>query len=312
MKNIKESKKEFLLHCRYEKNLSPKTLKAYKVDLAQFIAHLTFKQYSLSIPDVDKNSIREYIQSISSFKAKTIKRKIATIKAMFNFLEYEDKIIVNPFRKLRIQIKEPYRLPNVMNIHEIESIIRSAYDMKAPNNRINSRKYKERIQDITVFELLFATGIRVSELSQLRSECINLSTGLIKVRGKGDKERIITLCNKECLKAVREYNACFHKTNTGSGYFLINRLNKRLSEQSIRFIVKKHAQLAGLERKITPHVFRHSFATLLLEQDVDIKYIQHLLGHSSIMTTQIYTHVNSERQKEILSKRHPRRSFSMA
>ncbi len=313
MKNINESKNEFLSHCRYEKNLSPKTIKSYTLDLRQFITFLTCKQYSLDTTTIDKNTIREYLQSISLFKPKTIKRKIATTKALFNFLEYEDKILINPFRKLKIQIREPLRLPTIMNIKEVESILRSTYNIKIPNNKSNGRIYKERIRDIAVIEILFATGLRVSELSELRNDCINLSTGLLKVKGKGDKERIITICNGECLKAIRDYHTLFHKTNLENDtYFLINRINKRLSEQSIRSIVKKHAKIAGLERRITPHVFRHTFATLLLEGDVDIKYIQHLLGHSSIMTTQIYTHVNSERQKQILTKKHPRRSFSMA
>lgn len=265
MKNIQESTEEFLLHCRYEKNLSSKTLKAYKIDLAQFNTYLTYRQCTLCLKEVDKNNIREYIQSISMFKPKTIKRKVAAIKAMFNFFEYEDEIEINPFRKLRIQIREPLRLPNVMNINEVKSIIRSAYDVKAPDDSNNGRKYRERIQDIAVIELLFATGIRVSELSQLRNEFINLSTGLIRVKGKGDKERIITICNKECLKAVRDYSDYFHRTHVDTGYFLINRLKKRLSEQSIRFIVKKHAELAGLGRKITPHVhfFRYPDSELL-------------------------------------------------
>jgi integrase/recombinase XerD len=283
MKNIHESKKDFLTHCCYEKNLSDKTLKSYSIDLAQFIAYLIGGQYPLDVVDIDKTVIREYLQSISSFKPKTIKRKIATIKALFNFLEFEDKLVVNPFRKLRIQIREPYRLPKVMNIQEIESIIRSAYNMKVPGKKVIGRRYLERIQDIAVIELLFATGIRVSELSQLRNESINLSTGLLRVRGKGDKERIITICNTECLKAVREYNTYFHQHGSGNeAYFLVNRLKKRLSEQSIRFIVKKHARLAGLERNITPHVFRHSFATLLVinlyKCHQDEKYYQSSAG----------------------------------
>jgi integrase/recombinase XerD len=198
-----------------------------------------------------------------------------------------------------------------MDIREIERIIRAAYNVDISKNSITANSFK--VRDIAVLELLFATGLRVSEISDLKVECINLITGLIKVKGKGNKERIITVCNGETLKVLKEYYQLFHsKSKDSNNYFFLNRLNKRLSDQSIRFLVKKYARISGFERNITPHVFRHTFATLLLEQDVDIKYIQHLLGHSSITTTQIYTHVNGERQREILSQKHPRRHFVIA
>jgi integrase/recombinase XerD len=310
MENIEFAIVEFISHCRYEKNLSSKTLKCYGIDLKQFVEFLNSNGYSTGLLKVDKSILREYLQSISNFKPKTVKRKIATIKALFNFLEFEDKILINPFRKMKIQIREPKNLPNVMNIHEVEKIIKSTYERRNTKKKENTYSYVESIRNIAVIELLFATGVRVSELSNLKDENIDLRTGQIKVRGKGNKERIIQVCNNESLKALREY----HSLNIGKikdcgGYFFVNRFKKRLSEQSVRYLVKNHAQVAGLERRITPHAFRHSFATLLLEEDVDIKYIQHLLGHSSIVTTQIYTHVNGEKQKKILSQQHPRKHF---
>lgn len=303
---------EFLSHCQYEKNLCQKTLKSYSIDSKQFIEFININNYSLEVINIDKPKIKHYLQSISSFKPKTIKRKIATIKAVFNYLEYEDKIIFNPFRKMRIQIREAKNLPNVMNIHEIEKIITSTYKTKQCVRSINSYAYIESIRNIAIIELLFATGIRVSELSNLKDEHVDLITGHIKVKGKGDKERTIQVCNKETIKAIKEYYLLFkEKIKESGGYYFVNRFNNKLSEQSIRFLVKKHASIAGLNRRITPHAFRHSFATLLLEEDVDIKYIQHMLGHSSIITTQIYTHVNSEKQKKILSKNHPRKNFNV-
>jgi integrase/recombinase XerD len=310
MENIEIATLDFLSHCRYEKNLSQKTLKSYSIDLKQLMLFLKTKLYSCIITDIDKSILREYLQSISSSKPKTIKRKIATIKALFNFLEYEDKIAINPFRKMKIQIREPKNLPTVMNISEVEKIIKLTYQIKIDEKKTDSYTYAESVRNIAVIELLFATGVRVSELSNLKEELIDLSSGQIKVRGKGNKERIIQVCNKESLRALKIYHRLFlDKIKDCDGYFFVNRFNNRLSEQSIRFLVKKCARAAGLDRKITPHVFRHSFATLLLEEDVDIKYIQHLLGHSSIMTTQIYTHVNGEKQKKILSKQHPRKNF---
>lgn len=310
MKNVQACSIDFLSHCKYEKGLSDTTLKFYGIDLKQFSNFLKINFYSSEISDIDKNVLREYLQSISTSKPKTIKRKIATIKAMFNFLEYEDQILINPFRKMRIQIREPKNLPNVMNITEVEKIMKYTYKTKDDEKRITGYSYAEKIRNIAVIELLFATGVRVSELSNLKEEFVDLNNLQIKVRGKGNKERIIQVCNKESINALQEYYMLFHsKIKAGGGVFFINRFNKRLSEQSIRFLVRKNARLAGIERRITPHVFRHSFATLLLEEDVDIKYIQHLLGHSSIMTTQIYTHVNGEKQKKILTQQHPRKNF---
>lgn len=311
MKNIEELAITFIKYCKYEKNLSHKTLQSYTVDLKQFIAYLTVNSHPLGISQIDKNIIRAYLQSISDLKPKSIKRKMATVKVLFNFLECEDQIIVNPFRKIKIQIREPFKLPNVMDIKEIEKIIRSAYNIKPSANSKFANSSK--VRDIAVIELLFATGLRVSEICDLKVGSVNLGSGLIKVKGKGNKERIITVCNRETLRVLKECYHLFHREEqNNSNYFFLNRLHKRLSDQSIRFLVKKYARIAGLERNITPHVFRHTFATLLLEQDVDIKYIQHLLGHSSIMTTQIYTHVNGERQREILTRKHPRKRFVIA
>jgi site-specific recombinase XerD len=146
MTTIEKLNLEFISHCRYEKNLSPKTLKAYSIDLTQFVGFLDQNNYSKEITSISKNFIKEYIQSISAAKPKTIKRKIATVKALFNFLEYEDKITVNPFRKMRIQIREPKNLPSVMNIHEVEQIINSTYQAKSEEKRHGSYTYAMKIQ----------------------------------------------------------------------------------------------------------------------------------------------------------------------
>lgn len=301
--------KDFIRHCKFEKNLSPKTIKAYEIDLKQTVAFLKKGKYSLAANTITKEPIRDYIESISHLKPKSIKRKIATLKALFNYLEFEDKITVSPFRKMRIRIKEPKQLPKVMELAEVEKIFKSAYNGNQTTSEITSRI---TLKDIAVVELLFATGARVSEISNLKEQFIDLASGIIVLYGKGSKERIIQVCNKESLKILQAYYRQFKKEIASSGgYFLINRLGKKLSDQSIRNIVKRLTNKAKVQKHITPHVFRHTFATLLLEKNVDIKYIQTLLGHSSIMTTQIYTHVTKAKQREILRTKHPRREFSM-
>ena len=312
MYTIQTAVKEFFTHCRYEKNLSPKTLKSYGIDLTQLTNFLIANNHSLEILDVTKAELREFLEEISRLKPKSIKRKIATIKAMFNYLEFEDKVQVNPFRKMKIKIRESKTLPKVMDIREVSRIFKSAYAANAKVKNVNSYSYMEALRNIVVVELLFTTGARVSEISNLKTENIDLTTGSVSIKGKGNKERFIQICNAETLKILKEYyNLFIKKIESAGGFFLINRLGNKLSDQSIRQIVKNLSNKAGIQKHITPHVFRHSFATLLLEKDVDIKYIQSLLGHSSIMTTQIYTHVNSAKQRQILRTKHPRRDFSM-
>lgn len=306
---ITTAMKDFLHHCRFEKNLSGLTLKAYNTDLKQFSDFLRKRNPRMKISDISKNELKAYVEYISHLKIKSIKRKVATHKAFFNFLEFEDKIAVSPYRKVKINLREPKRLPNVMNVEEIESLLRSAY--KAKSNCSDSiGEYEESLRNVVVIELLYATGARVSEIAKLKMEDMNIQTGDIRIKGKGDKERLAQICNQETLELLGEYYKRFEKRIKKAGYyFLINRLGGRLSDQSIRTIIKNAAKLSGIGRHITPHVFRHSFATFLLEKDVDIKYIQSLLGHSSITTTQIYTHVNRDKQVKILQNKHPRKDF---
>jgi integrase/recombinase XerD len=309
---LTDASKEFLSHCQFEKNLSEKTLKAYQTDLAQLFAFMNSRSFDITIIAISKIELKEYLVSLSSLKPKSVKRKIATIKSLFNYLEFEDLLAINPFRKMRINIKEPKRLPLVMDIREITRIFKTAYSYKKMETAPETYSYFRVLRDIVILELLFSTGARVSEIAGLTKNNINLDSGSITIRGKGDKERSIQICNRETIDLLKHYYKLYKSSiEKASNHFLINRLGHKLSDQSIRTIVKKLAGTAGINRHITPHMFRHSFATLLLEKDVDIKYIQSLLGHSSIMTTQIYTHVNRAKQKQILKNKHPRKDFNM-
>lgn len=311
MKPVEKVFKDFILHCQFEKNLSSKTIRAYNGDIEQFTCYLEKSGVLLdNVCNIEKTILRGYIQNISEFKPKTVKRKIATLKALFNFLEYEDIILINPFRKMRICIKEPLILPKSMSLDEVRQILDVLYSEEIfLSKKRKTFRYAALIRDIAIVEVLFGTGIRVSELCNLKTADFDLNNGHIVVNGKGSKERIIQICNEESLSINRNYFKLFEKQIAESGYFFINRLKKPISEQSVRFMIKRYSKRAGIDKAITPHTFRHTFATLLLEENVDIKYIQHLLGHSSIVTTQIYTHVNRKKQEQILSQFHPRNSF---
>ncbi len=299
----------FLAHCRYEKKLSDKTLKAYTTDLVQFTAFLTDRQ-TTALKDITKFEIRAYLAKIETLKPKSIKRKIATIKALFNFAEYDDIIAVNPFRKMKIQIKEPRVLPTVLELREVTILLKLLYKRLNSIPEQYSYTYKEALRNVAVVELLFATGGRVSEIAGLQIKHVNLRDGSVLLQGKGNKERLVQVCNQETLQLLRLYNRLWIDVKAqADGYFFVNRLGNYLSTQSIRNLVTTLSRKAGLDKHVTPHVFRHSFATMLLERDVDIKYIQSLLGHSSIMTTQIYTHVNQSKQRQLLMAKHPRRNI---
>lgn len=303
---------EFLLHCQFEKNLSDKTLKAYRIDLGQLVKLFTEKNLTLTLTEISKSELRAFLVSLSDLKPASVKRKMAAVKALFNYLEFDDKLLINPFRKMRLNIKEPKKLPKVMDIKEVSGMFRLAYSNKPVCGSAESYGHFECLRNIVVIELLFATGARVSEIANLTTDCINLQTGGILIKGKGNKERAIQICNAESITVLKQYQRQYRsKIEAAGDFFLVNRFGKRLSDQSIRAIVKKLAIHSGIKKHVTPHMFRHSFATLLLEKDVDIKYIQSLLGHSSIMTTQIYTHVNRAKQTQILKSKHPRRDFMM-
>lgn len=293
---------EFLDYCRNRKALSRKTLSAYSVDLKQF-SQFTRSTY-------EKNEICKYISHLhSTFKPKTVRRKIATLKAFTHYLMIEEVIDVNPFDKIETSFREPLLLPKTIPLNTIRAILAAAYGCLSEN--LTKYHHKTVVRDIAVLELLFATGARVSEICSLKPADINESDHTVKFYGKGSKERIIQIENKSVRKALKEYFELFAEDIRLSGFFFVNRLHNRLSEQSVRAMINKYAKSTKSDMHITPHMFRHSFATLLLEEDVDIRYIQKLLGHSSITTTQIYTHVAMSKQKEILSAKHPRNKIKL-
>ena len=206
-----------------------------------------------------------------------------------------------------MKFREPQILPRTVPDTIIEIFLRTMYRQKklAPT----TYQYNSILRDIAVIELLFATGVRVSELCSLTPAQIDFTTYKIIINGKGSKERILQIGNEDVKKILSEYYAAFKTDITKTGWFFINRLHKRYSEESVRNMIVKYLKLANIDMHVTPHMFRHSFATLLLESDVDIRYIQKMLGHSSIKATEIYTNVSTSKQNSILTAKHPRNSM---
>lgn len=295
----------YLHYCLNQKELDPKTVKAYRIDLTQFFQYLEERGM-----EMDKDGINEYLFHIHSlYRQRTVKRKIASLKAFVAYLEYEEIIEENPFHKINTRFKEEIILPRTIPRDVVELLLRKMYEEKEKEMTDGEKKFLAR--DIAVVEFLFATGLRVSELSALKRADINRNTGIFLIKGKGSKERYMQIENREVRKAIEEYYNCFQKEIEQQEYFFLNKWGQRMSEQAVRLMLRKHVEKAGISVHLTPHMFRHAFATLLLEEDVDIRYIQKMLGHSSIVTTQIYTYVAVEKQKEILRLKHPRNKMQI-
>lgn len=292
---------EFLNYCRYHKKLSDKTIRAYKIDLSQ---------YGVFSNELSKQALWDYIEYLNKkYKPKTAKRKLATLKAFIHFLLLQDLIDFNPFDKLETTIKEPLLLSKTIPLGVIAKLISFSYQQIVFAK--SDYQIRSAVRNTAILELLFATGARVAEICTLRSDNVDLLGNSVKFYGKGSKERIIPIENFAVLSILRKYHSLFEKEIPDSGYFFVNKLGRRMTEQSVRNMINFYCKQCGVDMHITPHMFRHSFATLLLEEDVDIRYIQRMLGHSSITTTQIYTHVTSAKQKEILKTKHPRNKLNI-
>lgn len=257
MKNSEALIADYLKNCETLKKLDQKTLKAYRIDLKQF------HTFMLPYPDfIDKNAITEYISSLhQKYQPKTAKRKIASIKAFYHYLIYEDIIQINPLDKINIKFREPQTLPRTIPDTVIETFISTLYKQRS----LAKTTYQSNaiLRDITVIELLFATGVRISELCNLTLPQIDLTSYKIIIYGKGAKERMIQIGNDDVKKILSEYYSVFKNDISATGWFFINRLHRRYSEESVRTMIVKYLNLAMIDMHITPHMFRHSFATLL-------------------------------------------------
>lgn len=306
MDNMKDYVKNYLEYCQLQKCLDEKTLKAYRIDLRQFSEKIP----NFTITEITSETLEHYIAQLHElYKPKTVKRKIASLKALFHYLEYREIIDHNPFNKILIHFREPVTLPKTIPLNTIEAFLSTIYRQR--ENAKTPYQKKNALRDATVVEMLFATGMRISELCSLKVNDVNLYDGTILIYGKGSKERRIQIGNEAVIHILTEYNERFSAERQSCTNFFINQSGTALSDQSVRRMINKYTSLASIDQHITPHMFRHTFATSLLEADVDIRYIQEMLGHSSINITEIYTHVTVSKQRSILATKHPRNDFHL-
>ncbi len=301
---LREEIDKYLHYCKFQKELDEKTVRAYKTDLGQFMTLLGGKE-------LDKENLNLYLVYLHRvYKQKTVKRKIASVKALFHYLEEEEVLEINPFRKVKTKFKEEIALPKIIPRDIIEQLLDHLYKKRTVKEYSEWQK-KIILRDTAIVETLFSTGLRISELCHLQNRYVDLKNGVLCIQGKGGKERYLQIGNSDVLSILNVYKKCFEKEIREHGYFFVNRYGDPFSEQSARRMIHKYAEEIHADINITPHMFRHSFATYLMEEDVNIRYIQKMLGHSSITTTQIYTYVTTQKEKEILQTKHPRNKMDI-
>lgn len=304
MSNLRTYINNYLEYCQYQKRLDNKTLKAYRIDLRQFSDQFSHIDILEITPCVLENFISKLHQK---YKPKTVKRKIASLKAFFHHLEYKEIVDPNPFYKIQVKFREPVILPKTIPLRTVELLLSTIYKQRT-DAKTHYQK-RNALRDVAIIELLFATGMRISELCSLKMNDINLYDRTILIYGKGAKERRIQIGNDDVICILEEYKSNFLDDMQKCNHFFVNQAGRPLSDQAVRRMINKYSSLASIEQHITPHMFRHTFATSLLEADVDIRYIQKMLGHSSINITEIYTHVAMSKQRDILTTKHPRKDF---
>ncbi|WP_338749938.1 site-specific tyrosine recombinase XerD [Bacillus sp. FJAT-52991] len=296
---MKDQLQDFIHYMVVEKGLAKNTIAAYERDLKRYLLYLEKVEQLSSLNEVTRVHIVQFLNELKTEgkSSKTIARHVASVRSFHQFLLREKAVDQDP----SVHIETPQtekKLPKVLNLSEVEAL------MEAPD-----RSTPFGLRDQAMLELLYATGIRVSELTSLNLEDIHLTMGFVRCFGKGNKERIIPI-GKTAIHVLETYlqdgrpklKSAKHTTEA----LFLNHHGNRLTRQGFWKILKALAQKSNIQKDLTPHTLRHSFATHLLENGADLRAVQEMLGHADISTTQIYTHVTKTRMKDVYTKFHPR------
>ena len=288
---------DFLTMLRVERNVSIHTMDAYKRDINQYLMYLGDLDIK-NLSDVKSTHIRDYIRVLSDggMAPASISRIISSIRTYYRFLSSENILDENPVLLIN-NPKLPKKLPDVLSEKEISLVINAIQ---------KSSQFYQR--DKAIIELLYSCGIRVTELCNLEMSNLFIDEDLIRVMGKGNKERLLPLGvrSKKYLDDYIKHSRNSHIKKSGSSFVFVSRNGNQLTRAMINIILNKWTQVSGLKKSVSPHKLRHSFATHLLEGGADLRFVQALLGHSDISTTQIYTHIDKHYLKEVYKIHHPR------
>jgi len=290
--------KKFILFIKFDLRLSLNTVKSYENDLNKYVAYLSDNHNIKDVNKITYNLIRKYISSLTvlNHKPTSINRNISSIKK-FHFYLYDNELSINNPADLIESQKIIRDLPDTLTVQEIDLILESVIFTSDTGHR-----------DIAILSLLYSSGIRVSELVSLEFSNIFLDEDYIKIMGKGKKERLVPvgLKAKDNLVYYIKNHRKTSKLKSNAGVIFLSYRNKPLTRMAVFNIIKKYANIAGVEKNISPHTFRHSFATHMLEGGADLRVVQEILGHENINTTEIYTHLDRTYLKEVHKLHHPR------
>ncbi|MDE2217457.1 MAG: tyrosine recombinase XerC [Planctomycetota bacterium] len=283
---------KYLAHIEHNRNFSPQTLRAYRNDLHQYFSFLTAEGCG-NLGNVTRLILRKFLAFLKKnqdYSKTTIARKLVSIRSLYKFLCHEGILELNPVENVRSP-KLDRNLPGFMSINETETLLNT------PNLSalLGAR-------DSAIMETLYSTGMRVSELAGINVTDVDFDKGLVKVKGKGKKERLLPIGN-HALHAIQLYMG---KRGSDKPALFLNNRGGRLTERSVARMLEKYVKRAGINLNVSPHTFRHSFATHLLDRGADLRSVQELLGHANLSTTQIYTHITTERLRRVYDKAHPR------
>ena len=282
---------KYLTYLEIEKNASGHTISNYHLDLKQFRAFLSDKD----VRKIDRLDIRKYLGFLKgrNLKKRTLARKLSTLRSFFKFLLRDGYIKSNPVAGVTSPKLEK-RLPIFLDVNKVTKLVESP-------DKISLLGLRDR----AILETLYSTGMRVSELVGLNIGRVDFIGGMVKVYGKGKKERLIPIGDR-ALRAIRDYLGKEPSDKKENQAIFLNKSRSRLTDRGVQNLINKYVLRTSLKEKISPHTLRHSFATHLLDRGADLRSIQELLGHASLSTTQIYTHVTTEHLKSVYNKAHPR------
>ncbi len=302
---LREIARRYLLHLQMEKRLEKNTINSRWYDLEKYINYISYLKIS-NFNEILPKHINSFIASLQFYERYSKKKKysntsiiryVSTIKNLHSFLYEQEISNHNPSEKIESP-KKQRTIPEILTIDEIDGVLDS----------IETKKPKD-YRDKTIILLMYSSGLRISEIENVKLNDINLLESIISVFGKGNKQRIIPIGNKalSLLKIyIHEYRAKFLKKIDSKGYLFLSNRGQKLSRVSLWKIIKKHFNSLPREKKMTPHMLRHSFATHLIEGGADLRAVQMMLGHTDITTTQIYTHLDKTYLKEVHRAHHPR------
>jgi integrase/recombinase XerC len=300
MTMLNEHIDHFITWLRDEKGYSPHTVSNYRRDLDEFAA---MAGPEAVVSSLDAAVVRNFVYSLHiRNKSASVARKLSALRTFFKFLEQEDTIRLNPMASIAMP-KQEQHVPVFLSVDEVFALL----EMPDPETRWG-------VRDSAMLELLYSTGMRVSELVGCKATCLDFASEMVRVRGKGNRERLVPM-GREAVKALQAYGAAReeqlrHRLQLGKNVdrepLFLNSRGTRLSARSVERLIAEYGRRAGIDKPVTPHVLRHSFATHLLEMGADMRSVQELLGHASLSTTQKYTHLDMVHLMKVYDKAHPR------